>query len=86
MTVSTKIVSSDPTEACVSEASVSALQQTNECSTELSDTAGSSIQKIMPPTHVVKNHPPSSILEMFTVASLLEGRIELLSPIILLNK
>ncbi|TYK27414.1 flocculation protein FLO11-like [Cucumis melo var. makuwa] len=55
-------VSSDSAEACVSEGSVSVLQQTNECSTKLIDTASSSIHKIMLPTHVVKNHPPSSII------------------------
>ncbi|KAL0546271.1 hypothetical protein IC582_016177 [Cucumis melo] len=45
-----------------SEALVSNCQQTNDYSVKLPDTAGSSMQKIVQPTHIAKNHPSSSII------------------------
>ncbi|TYK21077.1 gag-pol polyprotein [Cucumis melo var. makuwa] len=62
MTILVEATSIDHSEACASEASVFAYQQTNEFSTQLPDTTGSSIQKLMPPTHIAKNHSSSSII------------------------
>lgn len=41
------------------------LKKTSECSTKLpdvADTVGSSIQKLVHPTHIAKNHSSSSII------------------------
>ena len=58
VTILVEITSVDNPEAC--ESSVFDCQQTNEPSTKLPDTTnttGSSVQKLVPPTHIAKNHP-----------------------------
>ncbi|KAA0045100.1 putative gag-pol polyprotein [Cucumis melo var. makuwa] len=65
MAVSIESTSVDHFDISVNEASVSVGQQTNEYSVKLpdiADTAGSSMQKILPSTHIAKNHPFSSII------------------------
>ncbi|TYJ96616.1 putative mitochondrial protein [Cucumis melo var. makuwa] len=65
MVVSIKCTSVSHYDVCASEASMFACQQTNEYTTKLpdtTDTADSSMQKILVPTHIAKNHPSSSII------------------------
>ncbi|KAA0035772.1 flocculation protein FLO11-like [Cucumis melo var. makuwa] len=62
MVIPTESTSVSFSETCESGALVTACQRTTEQATNSPDSADSSMQKMMSPTHIAKNHPSSSII------------------------
>ncbi|TYK29845.1 flocculation protein FLO11-like [Cucumis melo var. makuwa] len=62
MVIPTESTSVSFSETCESGALVTACQRTTEQATNSPDSTDSSMQKMMSPTHIAKNHPSSSII------------------------